>query len=54
MRKQAGVVIALHSVLSVFVGCSRVSRKLLIDYNAVRKSWDKKPAFIRFVDVLRE
>lgn len=31
MRKQAGVVIALLCVLSVFVGCSRVSRKLHID-----------------------
>lgn len=46
MRKQAGVIIALLFVLSVFVGCSRVSRKLLIDDNVVRKSWDKKPAFI--------
>lgn len=41
MRKQAGVIIALLCVLSVFVGCSSVSRKLLIDYNAVHKSWDK-------------
>lgn len=31
MRKQAGVIIALLFVLSVFVGCSRVSRKLHID-----------------------
>lgn len=31
MRKQAGVIIALLCVLSVFVGCSRVSRKLHID-----------------------
>lgn len=41
MKKQSGVMIALLCVLFVFVGCSRVSRKLLIDYNAVRKSWDK-------------
>ena len=46
MKKQSGVMIALLCVLFVFVGCSRVSRKLLIDYNAVRKSWDEKPAFI--------
>lgn len=31
MRKQAGVVIALLCVSSVFVGYSRVSRKLHID-----------------------
>ena len=48
MRKQAGVVIALLCVLSVFVGCSRVSRKLLIDEIPVRKSWDKKSVFIWF------
>lgn len=52
MKIQAGVIITLLCVLSVFVGCSRVRRKLLIDYNAVRKSWDKKPAFIRFVKVM--
>lgn len=54
MKIQAGVIITLLCVLSVFVGCSRVRRKLLIDYNAVRKSWDKKPVFIWFVDVVRE